>query len=232
MKDSSVNMATVKEPITVAVFPGDDSADALVRNAGHQLLQSHRLEDLPWICTHGSAPTDLLLELCDLGLYLNELGHRRGPRELLERLAERHHYPEAIITLAADLYTDPNESAESFANFLVRFADDTWMLESLARRDPSSQEKADAFLSVVRNHPGATLILHLIEARRDESAAESSTDVTAIERLFATNEPRVLRALADNRSVPRHLLEQLASVRGIAKAAEIRNCARRNLATR
>jgi hypothetical protein len=225
-------MATIDKPITVKIASPNDAASAMLRDAAHQSRQAGHWEELSWICTHESAPVDLLLELCDLGLCLDELGHRRGPRELLERMAEEHHYPEAIITLATKLYTDPNESTDSFAKFLARFADDAWLLESLARLESSSREKADAFLSVAGNHPDATLILHLVETRRYESEAETSTDPTAIERLFATNEPRVLRALANNRSVPRHLLEQLASVRGLAHAAEIRDCACRNLALR
>jgi len=223
-------MATIDEPITVTVDPAVDSAGAMLRNVAHQLLHTGRLDDLPWICTHDSAPDDLLLELCDLGLYLDELGHRSGPRQLLERLADQHHYPEAIITLASNLYLDPNEPTDSFAAFISRHADSGWTLESLARLEPSSAAKADAFLTAVKNHPDAKRILQVVESRRFESEAETATDPTAIERLYATRDPRVWRALSGNRSVPRDVLEQLASVTGVSNAADIRDRARRNIA--
>jgi hypothetical protein len=225
-------MATIDEPNIVTFPPGNGSADAMVRNAGHQLLQSQRLDALPWFCTHESAPEDFLLELCDLGLYLHELGHRKGPRKLLERLADQHHYPEAILTLAKNFYSDPNESTVSFASFLARHADCRWMFESLARLEPSSSAKADAFLAAARNRPDAAQILQMVESHRFESEAETATDPAVIERLYATNDPRVWRALASNRSVPRHLLEQLTSVAGVRSAAEIRDRARRNIAPR
>jgi hypothetical protein len=222
-------MATIDEPITVTVDPAVDSAETMLRNVAHQFLQAGRSDELSWICAHDFAPEDLLLELCDLGLCFMELGHRSGPRKLLERMADEHHYPEAIITLASKLYLDPDESTDSFAMHLGQHAESGWMFESLVRLEPTSAEKAKVFLSAIRSHPEAVRLLHLAEVRRFESAAAVATDSAEIECLFATNEPRVWRVLASNRSVPCHLLEQLASVTGIRNAADIRDRARRTL---
>jgi hypothetical protein len=202
----------------------------MLREAADQLLRIGHPEGLSWICSHDSAPENLLLELCDRGMFLDELGHRKGPRRLLERLAEKHCYPEAIITLAVDLYTDANESPESLADFLGHHAECGWMLEMLAVLDPAPAAKADAFLATARNHPDAERILALAESHRLEREAETSADPLAVERLHATSDPRVWRALASNQWVPRHLLEELAGVTGIRGAAEIRERARRNLA--
>ena len=52
--------------------------------------------------------------------------------DFLERLAEQYRYPEAVITLASDLYTDPNESTDSFAGFLG--ADSDYALDARIAR--------------------------------------------------------------------------------------------------
>lgn len=53
---------------------------------------------------HPEMPEQLLLHLAGRNLFISELGHRRGPRKLLEYLAEEYKYDEAITTLALRYY--------------------------------------------------------------------------------------------------------------------------------
>jgi hypothetical protein len=220
-------MATLEEPVTITIIPPVDRADML-RKAARQHLDAGREDELAWICSHDSAPEDLLLEFYDRGLFINKLGHRRGPRSLLMRLADERRYPEAIVTVASNLYTDPTESAEGFSAFLARHVDCGWMFESLARLEPSSREKLDDFLDAARKLTDSAEILSTTESRRLAFDAKTCTDPAQIERMYASRDPIVWRALASNPRVPQRLLKELASVSQIPNAADIRNRARRN----
>ena len=223
-------MATINEPITVSVAPlPGTSVEGLIRDAAEQLLRANDYERLSWICSHPVTPEDLLLFFCERGICLDDLGHRRGPRRLLERMAHVHRYPEVVLTLAAELFTNADESAGAFAEFAKEHADSQWMLESLSRLSASSPEKAASFDAVVRAHPAAEQILRIREVHRLESAARQATDTEEIERFFGTDEPNVLRALAGNPATPRPLLVKLAEIRNVKNAVDIRNRAQRTL---
>lgn len=226
-------MAAIDEPVTVPITVtgaqiSAPSAGALLEIAMREEMEIQWFDDLPWISSHSSTPEEVLLSLCDRGLCLDELGHRTGPRKLLEKMADVHQYPEAIITLASELYTNPEERLDSFVSFVHRHADSLWMLESLAERDTSSPDKEAALLDIFRRSPEGERLLGICEVRRLAREALTTTDAAQIDQLYATGEPRIWRALADNRSVPRHLLDKLAAARGVKFAAEIRDRARRN----
>jgi hypothetical protein len=207
--------------------------EAMIRNAAHQQLDNNvDDDDLPWLVSQESAPEDLLLELCDRGLYIDDLGHRKGPRRLLEKLADEHNYPEAILTLAKKLYTDSAESDDSFVSYVRRHADSGWMLESLSYLKPSSAEKETAYIDVANSHSDRSRFEQIREARRLEEESTTTNDTAAIERLFATREPRVWRALANNPAVSIAILSGLSKASGIKYAAEIRDLAQRNLSAR
>src|SRR5436305_225704 len=99
--------------LTINAAP-DASAAALIRAAVRQHLAKKDAEGLRWLCSHHDTPEDVLLEICDHGLCLDELGHRRGPRRLVEKMADDHHYPEAIISLALELYVSASEPDHAF----------------------------------------------------------------------------------------------------------------------
>jgi hypothetical protein len=226
-------MATVEITVVSEKQPPTLGQQAFIRNAVHKHLQSKPDEDdLRWLLSHDSAPEDLLLELCERGLCIDELGHRKGPRRLLEKLADEHHYPEAIITLAAKLYADPAESDDSFRSFVQQHFDCAWMLESLSHLDPSSAKKEVAYLAVAGKHPDQLRFTQLQEARLLEKEAKTTIDAEAIDRLFKTREPQAWRGLANNPAVPTDMLAELASVKGLRYAREIRDRAKRNLAAR
>jgi hypothetical protein len=90
---------------------------------------------------HPEIPEDALVQFAEEGRFISALGHRAGPRRLLEVLAERHRYPEAITTLALHHYGAEDESPESFRTFLQRY-EDVHMLEyNLVRARGLSEKK-------------------------------------------------------------------------------------------
>jgi uncharacterized protein (DUF1778 family) len=74
-------------------------------------------------------PEDALWAAYRRGEGITPLGHRRGPRALLEALAEEHDYSEAITTLA--LYHYANEDDDAFRRFVERHRGDFMMRSNL-----------------------------------------------------------------------------------------------------
>ncbi len=112
---------------------------------------------------HPRVPEALLLSLCERGLCIEALGHLRGPRAVLERVVATHCYPEAIITLALDLYSDADVPEEVFAAHVEAHANVTWMLTSLARVKSTDAAKAE----VVRRCCEASAEFREAEARTE-----------------------------------------------------------------
>ena len=75
-------------------------------------------------------PEDALWAAYRRGRGITPLGHRRGPRALLEALAEEHGYSEAVVTLALHHYADEDDAA--FRRFVERHRGD-FMLRSNLR---------------------------------------------------------------------------------------------------
>jgi hypothetical protein len=98
-------------------------------------------ESLGYFVFHPEMPHKLLHELLDAGLCLTELGHRSGPRDLLETLASRHRSSEAITTLALDYYAGPETSDDEFAAFVREYRDDFMLRYNLRRSAKLSPER-------------------------------------------------------------------------------------------
>ncbi|HJT31246.1 MAG TPA: hypothetical protein VJ783_04300 [Pirellulales bacterium] len=195
----------------------------------HQDLLADRLESLRSFGSREDTPDDVLLELYERQIFLDELAHRKGPRWLLERIVRETRYPEAVITLAIALYTSGMESAAELQSFLEEHSDNYWMLESLALRRPSSDEKAKIFREVAKRHSGGERILRLLQIVEWERQAKFETAVPELQRLLETREPKVWRSLAGNPAAPREVLERLAEARDIPLARDIRSTAKTTL---
>ena len=189
-------------------------------------------EQLCWFLAHPFAPESVLLDFCDRGEFLTELGHRKGPLSLLERLAERGQR-EAILSLGLAYYQDPAHDRETFEGFLGRYGKDTWLLETLARAQTVSEEKKAA-LTVYVNSTGVFRepFEEIERSTRLASLAAEVTDPEALQQLHASGDPNVLRQIAANPATPEELLRQLADLKGIKHAVEIRTLARGNLSRR
>ena len=70
---------------------------------------------------HPGFADETLMRLAQNPRYTTPLGHRSGPQELLEFLADRYAYPEAVTTLALHYYGAPQAGAKPFAAFLERY---------------------------------------------------------------------------------------------------------------
>lgn len=226
-------MDVVEKDAQITIIPEpplDNLNGALIRNAVHQELLAKRDERVRLFCSRDDTPEDVLVDLYERGLFLTELAHRKGPRRLLERIARETRYPEAVITLAIELYTSNAESAAEFQAFLQEHSDSRWMLESVAHQLPSTEEKAKAFREVASRHPDAEQLLRLIQVLEWERQAQSESRADELRRLFTSHEPKVWRSLAGNPLTPRDIIEHLAEVRGVPLAREIRNGAKSMLA--
>lgn len=222
------------ESISDVVRPLDTGSTALewasyVRDVTHVLVEHEPTEALRALAADPRTPEDILLELSQRPELRDDLGHRKGPRRLLESLANSYRHPEATITVAIDLYTAPNESLEAFQAFIDRHGDNTWMLESLIRCESSTPEKEQALIDAIARHPEAPRLQRVVEIARLEAEAAVTSSPKRIEELFRTNDRAVWRRLAANPNASPEVLRELAMVRNGPLAKEIRATAQSQL---
>jgi hypothetical protein len=107
--------------------PGDDD---------HALLEP--------LLSNPATPHDALWAAYRRGRGIPALGHRRGPRALLEALAQEHGYSEAVTSLA--LFHYAGEDDAFFRAFVERHRGD-FMLRSNLRRSPLVPESCRALVA-------------------------------------------------------------------------------------
>ncbi len=153
---------------------------------------------------HRNMPEDLLLDLCDQEKFISQLGHRRSPRSLLEQMAERHNYDEAITTLALCFYKD--DPLETFVRFVEKYKN-CWMLQfNLAYKCADFDAEKASFIRQVcasqfdRIFERQDLLRFLREAPGPE-----------IFRICLKGDSVVQRELLDVDDLPVDILEALAS---------------------
>ncbi|MCE9555067.1 MAG: hypothetical protein K8T91_17080 [Planctomycetes bacterium] len=207
------------------------SASALLDDAWRLMEQSHKYSDeqLRWFCTHPAAPEHLLLQLCDQGRFLSELGHRSGPESLLFKLADEHKYPEAILTLAKNMYLSDAVPTDQFVEFATRHRDSDWMMTSLAHLEPCSQAKEQAFLQLVTLSKDRVRLEEIYRVTAQEVEARTAIHAERIQTLYDSREYRVWRSLANNQHVSKDMLQKLAEAKDVKCAREIRDRAAQTL---
>ncbi len=137
----------MRELVSVVAPKCDASPDQL-RDAIALLDDDDGADLASELLFHAKMPVDVLLRLATEGRHLASIAHRRGtPREVLEVLAEKHRYPEAITTLAIDHYGASNAKAKPFLDFITRF-EDVPMLEYNLRRAKLDDAKLRAVVEV------------------------------------------------------------------------------------
>lgn len=97
----------------------------------------HRL--LGDLLANPNTPEEALWAAYRRGEGIMELGHRRGPRALLEALAEEHEYSEAITSLA--LFHYAHEDDDAFRRFVERHRSDHMLRWNLRRSEHVPERK-------------------------------------------------------------------------------------------
>ena len=211
---ASVDYEEISVALPSSQMPGWDLSDLLTDAIINKHVQDDRSDLLDWWLLDPYLSDRLLQRLSEQSKFATILGHRKEPRWLLEKLAKRGQ-SEAIITVAKALYTSPDDSALALRSFLQEHLSDPWMLGTLARITPSSPDKERVYLEEIASHPDRNAWIALIEERNHEREARESTDRENLARLYRTNSPRVLRALAGNLCTPEHILRDLSHSNGI-----------------
>lgn len=206
-------------------------AASLIRDTVRYEIAARHEDSLRWFSLHPATPEDLLIEIYESGLCRDDLGHRQGPRVLLERLANESKYPEAIVTLALQFYTDSEVSTEEFKRFLDQHAEDYWMLDTLVRGASTSPEKESLLEAKIATHVDAARLKRSLEVGHMSRRAEHTSDSEEIDRLYAMGEPAIWLALAKNRFTSRSVLVRLSELKDFPLARHIRNCANDALRT-
>jgi hypothetical protein len=95
-------------------------------------------------------PDDSCNDLIDRNISLSALGHSRQSALVLMRLVP--FVDEVLLTVAIDLYTNPQKSDAEFGDILHRYSSHYWLLQSLAHQKAPSTTKEKAFLEVAKKH--------------------------------------------------------------------------------
>lgn len=208
-----------------------DAVAALVRRALELNIAEKREDRLPWLLTHPSLTESVITEILDSNPdLLCELGHQSGPPKLLHFLAEKYRYPEAILTIANNLYTSPDASTADFQAFLAKHADNEWMLKSLAHLRASTAKKEEELIAVLKSHTAAyDYFIGVQRSLQKQKCALEATSSETIRELFDSGDPAAFRGLALNPLTPEPILRDLAQTQGIKGAREIRELANRAL---
>lgn len=169
-------------------------------------------------------PLAIARDLLDRKIAFNALEHTRQADEVQWRLANSSEA--VVLRLAKECYLNSEQSVSDFTRLLQTFSASPKTLTSLLELEPTSLEKEQILLTVVRQQPDAFFLFHVREVRlMIVRAQRQPLNLADAQTLYATGEPKVLRALASNPSTPRSLLLELARVKNIAYASEIRNLA-------
>ena len=187
---------------------------------------------LHWLCSCEGASEEVLIELSRFEEFRSQLGHRSGPRRLLEVLADKYDYDEAILTLGKSFFVSPNESCAVFSGFLIRHQNHEWLLQSLAYLQASSPQKDAAYQEAVFQHPSSDRLTRIRQVVDLQQRAREASDSSEIQELYDSGESIVWLALAGNPHVPVEVLENFAEVKEVKHASAIRHAARQALAER
>lgn len=99
--------------------------DAMLREPGSLVLLDN-------LSSHPEMPEASLNLLLDCGRCIGHIGHRHGPRAILERMASEHEYTESIITLVLSYFDEPSEDA-AWAAFVERHVGNMSVRRNLMR---------------------------------------------------------------------------------------------------
>ena len=122
-----------------------------------------------------------------------KVGHWPGLRLLLV-LADHFRYDEAILTVGKQFYTDPGVSTDEFVSFLQRHQDNRWLLESLAREDPSPHQKYLSFGETLAKYPDTqndVISIRLSRERQKEKRLAATLE-SEIRELYKTGDVAVM----------------------------------------
>jgi hypothetical protein len=123
-----------------------------LEKAVNELLQHQTQNDQPInpLVYHPNISEKVLFDLYDQGRCISALGHRKGPRLLLEKLAEEHAYSEAIVTLVFEYYGTPDADINEFVEFIKKYRDDPmlqWNIENTSKLPENKQVLALSVIS-------------------------------------------------------------------------------------
>ncbi len=122
--------------------------------AVHALLEEPSRNDhdlLDPLLLNPHTPEEALWAAFRQGRGITPLGHRRGPRALLEALAEEHRYSEAITSLVLFYYANEDDDA-AFRAFVERHRGDSMLQWNLARSREIPERKRALIADLIDPH--------------------------------------------------------------------------------
>jgi hypothetical protein len=176
-------------------------------------------------------PAPILFELYEEKECMTALAHKRGPIDLLLKIARTTEgHEEALLTIGKDYYQDDAISAEDFQAFLEEFGRSEWLLSALVHTVRDNNKKARVFKKFIDNSVDNYELQDLHEELQMEQELLLTEDKNLIKTKHKTKNPRFLRSIAQNTATPLKILLSLKKVNRLKYAGSIRNYAVETLA--
>lgn len=125
-----------------------------IRQVVNKLLDSYGNEH-DWLIEpfifHPNIPDDVLSELYRRNAWTVALAHRKGPQDLLERLAEEHNVSEAIITLALDYYLGDQLQVNKLVEIVQKHKSNTMLRRNLLVSPKLDTKTREIILQIYQN---------------------------------------------------------------------------------
>lgn len=118
-----------------------------IRNLINRYGNKHRWLIEPFVF-HPNVSDDVLYGLYERGTFIIALAHRKGPQELLERVASDYQIGEAITTLALDYYLPDQTHPEKFLEFVAKYRNDQTLRRNLLKSSKLSDDMRLAVLAI------------------------------------------------------------------------------------
>jgi hypothetical protein len=218
------------------------SEDLLIRLHSHVRNQpcEHGVWDSVIMQVSNPLPDFITNDLIDRRIVVTQLGHRHQSEAILRRLAPL--VSEALLSLAGELYRNPERSLEEFVEILDQYPNESWMYSHLAHGVASSPEKLQAFLKRVEGTPQWQQALdsqasheHAEQEKREHQhrmeRARATTNADEIRALYEVGDFHVVLTLVRNPATPLEVLTSVSQLKSMnfQGAAQLRHEAKNAL---
>ena len=179
----------------------------------------------------GPLPDGVVVSLMERKLCLSELGHSIQSIKMMWMLADIS--SEARISLGKILFLDPKSELGSVKRFLDNHHNDPWLLQSLARIEPSSHELELLLKEYLLKAPSGDELIKTFESYSAARRVVSEDNPDILRDLFLQfPHPKVFLNLAKNLMTPLDILNSLSAIKDVKLAKQIRNNAKETIRKR
>jgi hypothetical protein len=169
-------------------------------------------------------PEDILFRLFEQDKYICSMAHRRGPINLLLKIArEKNGWSEAILSCGYYYYEQDSISIEQFENFMNEFISCYSLLYQFTYKAAFIHNvKNNSIMKIIEKSNYSVELHELYCELKNSIELKTTHNVKFIQEMYVTNNCRYMSAMSINVNCPLDILECLRKIKGVKNAKEIR----------